>query len=76
MPVPVGAALWAELAFPPHRPRLPVVGGLPSGVERDDPLPPHPWYPLQLSGQAFRYALARTPAVREPGLRAVYGRGC
>ncbi|NUP37659.1 MAG: hypothetical protein HOY76_11750 [Streptomyces sp.] len=22
------AALWAELAFPPHRTRLPVVGGL------------------------------------------------
>lgn len=60
------AALWAELAFPPHRTRLPVLGGLPTGVERDDPLPPHPWYPFRPSRDAFRYTLARTPVVREP----------
>lgn len=76
VPVPMDAALWAELAFPPHRHRLPVVGGLPAGVERDDPLPPHPWYPFRPSGQAFRYTLARLPAVREPWLRAVHDRGC
>ncbi|WP_261992347.1 hypothetical protein [Streptomyces sp. MS191] len=76
MPVPVDAALWAELAFPPRRTRLPVVGGLPAGVERDDPLPPHAWYPFQPSGEAFRYTLARIPAVREPWLRAIYERGC
>ncbi|KOU63145.1 hypothetical protein ADK57_22765 [Streptomyces sp. MMG1533] len=76
VPVPMDAALWAELAFPPHRTRLPVVGGLPAGVERDDPLPQHPWYPFQPSGEAFRYTLARMPAVREPWLRAIYDRGC
>ncbi|WP_322975694.1 hypothetical protein [Actinacidiphila glaucinigra] len=74
VPVPMDAALWAELAFPPHRTRLPVVGGLPPGVERDDPLPPHPLYPLQPSSEAFRYTLARMPAVREPWLRAIYDR--
>ncbi|WP_319365498.1 hypothetical protein [Streptomyces scabiei] len=76
VPVPVDAALWAELAFPPHRTRLPVLGGLPAGVERDDPLPPHPWYPFRPSRDAFRYTLARTPAVNEPWLRTFYDRGC
>jgi hypothetical protein len=75
VPVPMDAALWAELAFPPHRTLLPVVGGLPAGVERDDPLPPHPCYPFQPSRQAFQYTLARMPAVREPWLRAIYDRG-
>lgn len=75
VPVPMDAALWAELAFPEHRTRLPAVGGLPAGVERDDPLPPHPRYPFRPSGEAFRYTLARTTAVREPWLRAIYDRG-
>ena len=74
VPVPMDAALWAELAFPPHRTRLPVVGGLPAGVERDDPLPPHPGY-FRPSEAAFRYTLARMPAFREPWLRAIYDRG-
>lgn len=72
--VPVEAALWAELAFPPHRTRLPVVGGLPEGEERDDPLPPHPPTPFRPSDAAFRCTLARMPAVREPWLRAIYDR--
>lgn len=76
VPVPMDAALWAELAFPPHRSRLPSVGGLPAGVERDDPLPPHPCPPFKPSGEAFRYTLARTAAVRESWLRAIYDRGC
>jgi hypothetical protein len=75
VPVPMDAALWAELALPPHRTRLPVVGGLPAGVERDDPLPPHPWYPFQPSREAFRFTLARMPTVREPWLRAIYDQG-
>ncbi len=75
-PVPVDAALWAELAFPPRRTRLPVGGGLPAGVERDDPLPPHPRYPFEPSREAFRYTLKRKPAVRDPWLRAIYDRGC
>ncbi|MYQ47563.1 hypothetical protein GTW40_21350 [Streptomyces sp. SID4985] len=75
VPVPMDAALWSELAFPPHQTRLPVVGGLPPGTERDDPLPPHPWYPFEPSRYAFRNTLARMPAVREPWLRALYDRG-
>lgn len=72
--VPVEAALWAELAFPPQRTRRPVVGGLPVGVEQDDPLPPHPQMPFRPADDAFRHTLARMPAVREPGLRAIYDR--
>ncbi|RLU83036.1 hypothetical protein CTZ27_29050 [Streptomyces griseocarneus] len=55
----VEAALWAKPAFPHQRTRLPVAGRLPAGVERDDPLPPHPRPPFQPPGAAFRYALAR-----------------
>ncbi|MFJ1707000.1 hypothetical protein [Kitasatospora sp. NPDC088346] len=73
--VPVEAGLWAELAFPRWRTRLPVVGGLPPGVERDDPLPPHPPVPFRPSVAAFRHTLARMPAVREPWLRAIHDRG-
>ncbi|MFE7113327.1 hypothetical protein ACFU98_44165 [Streptomyces sp. NPDC057575] len=72
--VPVEASLWAELAFPPHRTRLPTVGGLPAGVARDDPLPPHPRMPFWPSGDAFRHTLARMPTVQEPWLRAIYDR--
>lgn len=75
VPVPMDAGLWAELAFPPHRTRLPVVGGLPAGEERDDPLPPHPFFGFQPSKHAFRYTLSRLPAVREPWLRAIYDHG-
>jgi len=62
-------------AFPSHRTRLLVVGGLPEGVERDDPLPPHPPMPFLPSMEAFRHTLARLPAVREPWLRAIHDRG-
>lgn len=70
--VPVEATLWAELAFPPQRTRLPVVGGLPTGAERDDPLLPLPRSQFRPSRHAFQYTLARMPAVREPWLRAIY----
>ncbi|MFI0939697.1 hypothetical protein [Streptomyces sp. NPDC021020] len=73
--LPVEAALWAAMALPRERTRLPVVGGLPVGEERDDPLPPHPSVPFRPSLQAFRHTLARMPAVREPWLRALYDRG-
>jgi hypothetical protein len=51
-----------------------MIGGLPEGVERDDPLPPHPPMPLRPSDAAFRNTLARMPAVRYPWLRAIYDR--
>jgi hypothetical protein len=72
--VPVEAGLWAELAFPSQRTRLPVVGGLPAGVERDDPLPPRAPWAFVPSAAAFRRTLARVPQVREPWLGAVLGR--
>ncbi|MDX3588720.1 hypothetical protein [Streptomyces europaeiscabiei] len=75
VPVPVEATLWAELAFPPHRTRLPAAGRLPAGVERDDPLPPHPQSRFRPSRDAFRHTLARIPAVREPWLQAIHARG-
>ncbi|MFM9589390.1 hypothetical protein ACKI1J_11260 [Streptomyces scabiei] len=53
-----------------------MLGGPPADVERDDPLPPHPWYPLRPSREALPYTLTRTPVVREPWLRAIYDRGC
>ncbi|WP_235502628.1 hypothetical protein [Kitasatospora sp. Root187] len=62
------------MAFPPQQTRLPVVGGLPTGVERDDPLPPLPLSLFRPSRHAFDYTLARMPAVREPWLRAIYNR--
>jgi len=43
------------------------VGGLPEGVERDDPLPPHPPMPLRPFRAAFPYTLARIPAVANRG---------
>ncbi|MFD7987776.1 hypothetical protein ACFV4M_30990 [Kitasatospora indigofera] len=72
--VPVEASFWAELAFPVHRTRLPVVGGLPAGVERDDPLPLFRRSRYWPSRDAFRYTLARMPAVREPWLREASAR--
>jgi hypothetical protein len=45
--VPVVAEVWMHLAFHPFhdgRSRRPATGGLPAGVERDDPLPPRPWH--------------------------------
>lgn len=37
MPIPAEAALWAELTHPPQHTPLPVAGGLPEGVEHNDP---------------------------------------
>ncbi|MFJ2577204.1 hypothetical protein [Kitasatospora aureofaciens] len=46
-----------------------------TGVERDDPLPPHPKWPLRPVDDAFFHTLARLPAVRRPWLRAIHDRG-
>lgn len=72
--VPLAAEVWAHLAF--HRDRLPIpaTGGLPVGVLRDDPLPPHPWQPFRPDSGLFLHALARLPAVRQPWLRGIYDR--
>ncbi|MFE7116740.1 hypothetical protein ACFU99_15125 [Streptomyces sp. NPDC057654] len=74
--VPLAAGVWTYLAF--HRAHspvpVPVTGGLPDGVLRDDPLPLHPWGPFRPTSSAFLATLARLPAVRRPWLRAIYDR--
>ena len=76
-PVPVDAALWAELAFPP--PPNQAAGGRRTASRRraGRPAAAAPCrYPFEPSREAFRYTLKRKPAVREPWLRAIYDRGC
>lgn len=70
--VPLPADVWLGLAFPEDLPRLPVTGGLPRGVERDDPLPLYPAWTFRPDRHLFLYTLARLPAVREPWLRGLY----
>ncbi|MER5636502.1 hypothetical protein ABT095_06090 [Kitasatospora sp. NPDC002227] len=72
VPVPVAAGVWGELVHPGERTRLPVTGGLPGGVERDDPLSPHAPWRLRPDGSLLRSTLARLPAFREPWLRAIH----
>ncbi|WP_432093270.1 hypothetical protein [Streptomyces sp. bgisy100] len=72
--VPLAADVWLHLTFPRARLPVPVTGGLPDGVLRDDPLPLHPWEPFRPDREAFLHTLARLPAVRQPWLREVYDR--
>ncbi|WP_431683654.1 hypothetical protein [Kitasatospora sp. KL5] len=73
--VPLAANVWMHLAFHNERRLVPATGTLPHGVERDDPLPPHPARPLRPVHQVFLDTLARLPAVRQPWLRAVHDGG-
>ncbi|MEV0260021.1 hypothetical protein AB0I49_01565 [Streptomyces sp. NPDC050617] len=76
--VPLAAGIWTYLSF--HRARstvpapvpVPITGGLPDGVLRDDPPPLHPWSPFHPVSSAFLDTLARLPAVRRPWLRKLY----
>ncbi|MFI1364369.1 hypothetical protein [Streptomyces griseochromogenes] len=72
--VPLPADVWLGLAFPEDRSRLPVTGGLPRDVQRDDPLPLHPNWLFRPDRDVFLYTLARLPAVRQPWLRRIYDR--
>ncbi|GAB7188869.1 hypothetical protein ATKI12_8983 [Kitasatospora sp. Ki12] len=70
-PVPPGVAaapldlgFWRQLAFHREHPARPAIGRLPPGVERDDPLPPHPWRPVMVCHSLFFHALSRIPDVR------------
>ncbi|MEU1278598.1 hypothetical protein [Streptomyces sp. NPDC005805] len=73
--VPLAAEVWSRLASPPETSPLPASGTLPDGVLRDDyPLPPRPVIPFQPERQVFLRTLARLPAVRRPGPRAVFER--
>ncbi|MFI9307324.1 hypothetical protein [Streptomyces triculaminicus] len=70
--VAVDADVWMYLAFPHERLPVPVTGGLPDGVLRDDPLPLHPREPFRPDSGVFLHTLARLPAVRQPWLRRIY----
>ena len=72
--VPLAADVWVHLAFHRERPLLPVTGGLPDGVLRDDPPPMRPWGPFCPDSGVFLNTLARLPAVRRPWLRRIYDR--
>ncbi|MFG2140894.1 hypothetical protein [Streptomyces sp. NPDC048650] len=72
--VPLPADVWTQLAFPGERLLLPVTGGLPDGVHRDDPLPMCPRGPFRPDWGVFLHTLARIPAVRQPWLRRIYDR--
>ncbi|MFJ7248955.1 hypothetical protein ACIQWA_30720 [Kitasatospora sp. NPDC098652] len=61
--VPLAAGFWVALAFRDERELAPATGGLPPGVERDDPLPPHPKYPGYLDRWVFRAVLNRLNGV-------------
>ncbi|MFI9253814.1 hypothetical protein [Streptomyces sp. NPDC053069] len=74
VPLPVG--VWSGLAFPHDRSRLPVTGGLPRDVQRDDPLPLRPWRPFGFDRSLLLHTLARLPEVRRPWLRRIHDRVC
>ncbi|MEU1401078.1 hypothetical protein ABZ471_01695 [Streptomyces sp. NPDC005728] len=70
--VPLPADVWLGVARPEDRSLLPVTGGLPRDVQRDDPLPLRPMRLFRPDWGVFMYTLARLPAVRQPWLRGVY----
>lgn len=72
--VPLPADVWFGLVFPEDRSRLPVTGGLPLDVQRDDPLPLYPNWRFRPDRDVFLYTVARLPAVRQPWLREIYDR--
>ncbi|MGO1050359.1 hypothetical protein [Crossiella sp. CA198] len=72
IPVPLAAEVWLHIVFHPVQRPIPVSGGLPVSVLRDDPLPRHPLGPTRPDLDVFRHTLARLPAVREPWLREIY----
>ncbi|MFK4069121.1 hypothetical protein [Streptomyces sp. NPDC029674] len=72
--VPLEADVWLHMAFPCAQLPVPVTGGMPEGVFRDDPLPPYPWRLFRPDREVFLSTLARLPAVREPWLRGIYDR--
>nr|WP_223242729.1 hypothetical protein [Streptomyces sp. CBMA123] len=70
VPVPLDAAVWTYLAFPPARRTT----RLPAGEERDDPLPLRPGWLFEPDRYLLSHRLARLPAVRQPWLHAIYDR--
>ncbi|KIQ61498.1 hypothetical protein TR51_35440 [Kitasatospora griseola] len=69
-PVSLPFGVWRWLAFPEPDLAVPVSGGMPDGVLRDDPPMPRSPYLFRADPAVFRDALVRLPAVRSPWLRA------
>lgn len=72
--VPLAADVWLQLAQHEVRLPVPMTGGLPDGVLRDDPLPLRPHSLFRPDPRIFLHTLARLPAVREPWLRDIHER--
>ncbi|MEU6554418.1 hypothetical protein ABZ915_29725 [Streptomyces sp. NPDC046915] len=71
-PVPLPFGVWLWLAFPESHLPVPASGAMPDGVVRDDPPAPRPHRLFRADAEAFRYTLARLPAVRDPWLREIF----
>lgn len=76
--VPLAFDVWLYLAFqddlavPNDRVPVPIAGGLPKGVHRDDPPPLNPAWRFRADWRIFLHTLARLPEVRRPWLRRIY----
>ncbi|MFP3986384.1 hypothetical protein U9R90_02555 [Streptomyces sp. E11-3] len=70
--VPLAADVWLHLAFHQDQLTVPVTGGMPDGVLRDDPLPLRPRELFRPDSRVFLDTLARLPAVDQPWLRRIY----
>ncbi|MEU0026750.1 hypothetical protein [Streptomyces sp. NPDC006335] len=72
--VPLAGDIWTQLVSPQRQLPIPVAGGMPDGVFRDDPLPLHPHTLFRPDWGVFLHTLARLPAVRERWLREIHER--
>ncbi|MEV5829502.1 hypothetical protein AB0L25_28455 [Spirillospora sp. NPDC052242] len=72
--VPLDFRVWRYLAFGDDRVPVPVTGGLPDGVRRDESPPLLPGWPFRPDREVFLRTLARLPEVRRPWLRRIYDR--
>jgi hypothetical protein len=70
--VPLPAGVWLGLVFPERRLPVPVSGGMPDGVLRDDADAPLSPYPFRIDWGVFLHTLSRLPAVRSPWLRKIH----
>ncbi|MDG4859874.1 hypothetical protein P8605_17235 [Streptomyces sp. T-3] len=69
VPLPFGVWLW--MLFPERHLPIPVSGGMPDGVLRDDPPAPGPNQLFRADPETFRHTLVRLPAARAPWLRQI-----
>ncbi|WP_431775586.1 hypothetical protein [Streptomyces cucumeris] len=70
-PVPLPFGIWLWLASPRPYLSLPMSGGMPEGVLRDDPPAPRPHHLFQPDPETFQHTLVRLPDVRSPWLRKI-----